>query len=362
MGEKVQEFENKFAEFVGAKFALMVNSGSSANLLAATSLQIKFPIVGDRNIVLVPTLSWSTTYFPLLQNGYELRFIDINLTDFNINIDEIEKAICSRTVGICVAHILGAEANIAKLSKICAEKNLWLFEDTCESLGNQPYVNSEKMLGAFGDAGTYSFFRSHHISTMEGGMFVTSDEETYIYASSIRNHGWARNIKQNSFLNNFNVDPWEEKFKFYLPGYNLRPLEMSGAVGIIQLQKINQLISLRKENANFLKSKLDSTRYHLQDQSPAGSWMAFSLLIKNQNVTRKRVIDELEKIGVETRPIVSGHFLNQPVINRIKPKIHLIGEYQNSKLVDTTGFMFANHGRILEKELIKVAEVLNEIS
>ena len=224
-----------------------------------------------------------------------------------------------------------------------------------------PVKDDIRMLGAFGEIGTYSFFRSHHISTMEGGMFVTSDEELYIYASSIRNHGWARNIKPNKYLQNTDTDPWSENFRFYLPGYNLRPLEISGAIGLIQLKKIARLIASRRENAKLLKEQIDNSIYHLQEQGSSGTWMAFALLIKDFKLSRRQVLQELKTIGVETRPIVSGNFLKQPVIQRLKDKIHTFGDFKNSDFVDSNGFMFANHGRSLEKELLEIVECLNNV-
>ena len=357
MSVEVESFEKKFAEYVGSSYAVMVNSGSSANLLAAHAISLKYPIQGNKKIVIVPALSWSTTYFPWIQMGYHLRFVDINLNDLNIDVNSIENAIDENVVGICVPHILGAEADILRILELCSRNNLWCVEDTCESLGNRPKFSNKKMLGTFSKIGTYSFFRSHHISTMEGGMLVTDEEELAIYAKSLRAHGWARNIVSNNFLNNSDKEPWKSKFKFYLPGYNVRPLEISGAVGEIQLKKIDSFLKNRRENADLLKTMLKDFEFlTLQNQSESGSWMAFALLANS--ISRDKIVMLLEENNVETRPIVTGNFTNQPVIEKIRDSISISGDLKNSQIVEDCGFMVANHGRVLEKEILAIGKIL----
>jgi CDP-6-deoxy-D-xylo-4-hexulose-3-dehydrase len=213
------------------------------------------------------------------------------------------------------------------------------------------------MLGTFSKIGTYSFFRSHHISTMEGGMLVTDEEELAIYAKSLRAHGWARNITSNNFLNNSDKEPWKSKFKFYLPGYNVRPLEISGAVGEIQLKKIDSFLKNRRENADLLKTMLKDFEFlALQNQSESGSWMAFALLANS--ISRDKIVMLLEENNVETRPIVTGNFTNQPVIEKIRNSISISGDLKNSQIVEDCGFMIANHGRVLEKEILAIGKIL----
>jgi CDP-6-deoxy-D-xylo-4-hexulose-3-dehydrase len=361
MSKMVAKFEDNFAHFVGARFAIMVNSGSSANLIAASSIQLKYPIEKIRNVVIVPALSWSTTYFPWIQLGYKLKFVDINLSDWNINTNIIEKEVTPDVAGICVPHILGAGANLTKLLDICKKNKIWMVEDACESLGNKPNPNSEKMLGAFADIGTYSFFRSHHISTMEGGMVVTDDEQLAIYSKSLRAHGWGRNIIPNKYLEAGEVDPWKSKFQFYLPGYNLRPLEISGAIGVEQLKKLPKLLEMRRKNASFLNDLLeDSNGFHVQNQGKTGSWMAFGIICENGNLFRNKIVQYLEKYGVETRPIVTGNFVNQPVMKILAEKFSIAGKLDNAQFVEDCGFMFANHGRNLEKEILEIVDLLKK--
>jgi CDP-6-deoxy-D-xylo-4-hexulose-3-dehydrase len=263
MGYAVADFESNFAEWLGSKFAIMVNSGSSANLLAASVLSFLKGSDKSMGTVIVPALSWSTTYYPWIQNGYRLSFIDINEDNFNLDLTILEGKITQDVVGICVPHILGADAGIQQIMSLAKKYNIWVVEDTCESLGAIATKDSKnKKLGTFGDFGTFSFFRSHHISTMEGGMLVTDDFEKYALAKSMRAHGWGRDVPYSKILNNANRDDWKDRFTFYVPGYNLRPLEMSGAIGSHQLKRLDSFVANRKANAVYLKKKIVRSFYH----------------------------------------------------------------------------------------------------
>jgi dTDP-4-amino-4,6-dideoxygalactose transaminase len=353
MGEAVAAFELEFASWIGSRYAVMVNSGSSANLLAAASISF---LAGPKpkGKVIVPALSWSTTYFPWIQMGYELIFIDIDKNSFNLNISQIEEVIDENVSGICVPHILGSNAGISKIKSIADNYEIWLVEDTCESLGATAIdQNHLKKLGTFGDIGTYSFFRSHHICTMEGGMLVTDDFDTFAVAKSLRAHGWGRAVPESKKLKNSAMDVWKSNFTFYTPGFNLRPLEMSGRIGLEQLKKLDNFINYRRLNANFLKSKMKSiSGIRLQEQDENGSWMAFAFVLESSDQRlRNIIVEELASLEIETRPIVTGNFVNQPVISSIKDKVTFIKNYDNAQYVDDYGFMVANHGRDLSKEI-----------
>ena len=361
MGTSVARFEEEFAAWNGSKYAVMVNSGSSANLLAAQILSFESKSENDKGTVLVPSLSWSTTYFPWLQSGFKLAFVDIDVKTLNIDLSLLESSITNDCVGICVPHILGADAGIERILEIAKANNLWVVEDTCESLGALSNSKSKtRKLGTYGDFGTYSFFRSHHISTMEGGMLVTNDQERYHLAKSMRAHGWARDIPPSKVLGNSDSNGWKDKFKFYVPGFNLRPLEMSGAIGLQQLKKVDDFIEIRRRNAELFKSLLEPVSgIYLQEQGPEGSWMAFSLILSEAE-KRDSLVSVLESAGVETRPVVTGNFIKQPVMQKIGSRVHLNSVYPNSEYVDSAGFMIANHGRDLTLELKEIALVVKK--
>jgi CDP-6-deoxy-D-xylo-4-hexulose-3-dehydrase len=360
MGSQVREFEIEFANFVGAKYALMVNSGSSANLLTAFVIRELRP-VESRNTVIVPALSWATTYFPWIQAGYNLKFVDVDPINLNINKDDLRLALTDDVVGICMAHILGADAGISEVMFEAQKRNIWVVEDTCESLGALPLDSQSKssMLGTFGLAGTYSFFRSHHISTMEGGMIVSDNRTFYEYCVAMRAHGWLRELPTQNSISEKEVDPWQAKFNFHLPGFNLRPLEMSGAVGLAQLSKLPSFLEFRRSNAKLLSKGLNTiSGLRLQSQFEGGSWMAFAVNVDPTIIDRSLILEVFYELGIETRPVVAGNFLQQPVMNSIKDKCIIASSYPGAERIHSNSFMFANHGRDMKLE---ISELVNRL-
>ena len=221
MGSEVDSFEKEFARLVGAKFAVMLNSGSSANLALVTSLRYRNePFISPGDEIIVPAVSWSTTYYPVNQAGCVLKFVDIDPTTLNLDVEKVLEAITKKTKAIFVVNLLGNPAEWSKLQDIAEKFNLLLIEDNCESLGAKLYG---KYTGTFGFAGTYSSFYSHHISTMEGGMVTTDDEAMYHTLKSIRAHGWTRELPDRNFVFDKTGTNWDDMFRFVLPGYNLRP-------------------------------------------------------------------------------------------------------------------------------------------
>ena len=253
MNKSVAQYEKDFAAFFGSKYALMTSSGSTANLLMIAALFFKKdnPLQrGDE--IIVPSVSWSTTYFPLQQYGLKVKFVDIDLQTLNIDLDKLEDAITDKTRAILAVNLLGNPNDFIKIKAMIADKDIILLEDNCESMG-ATFANQQA--GTFGIMGTYSSFFSHHIATMEGGCVVTNDDEIYHILLCIRAHGWTRNLpKENSLTGTKSDDPFEESFKFVLPGYNVRPLEMSGAIGIEQLKKLSNFIAQRRKNARYFIS------------------------------------------------------------------------------------------------------------
>ena len=230
MGPCVAEFEATFAAYLGREHAVMVNSGSSANLVAIASLFFRKqrPLQrGDE--VIVPALSWSTTYHPLQQYGLRLKFVDIERDTLNVDCAQLAAALGPRTRMIVAVSILGNPAALDVMRDFADAHDLIFFEDNCESLDAE--LNGRKT-GAFGDIAAHSFFFSHHIATMEGGMAVTDDAELYHLMRSLRAHGWTRDLPPDSPVYTPRDDDFYEAYRFILPGYNLRPMEMSGAIGL----------------------------------------------------------------------------------------------------------------------------------
>lgn len=358
MGNEVQAFERDFAAYVGAKHAVMVNSGSSANLLAVAALFFrKEKPVQQGRVAIVPAVSWPTTYYPLTQYGLTLRPVDIDRNTLNFDLEALAKAIDDDVSVIFAVNLLGNPNDFAAIKRLIADRDITLIEDNCESMGAT--VNG-RHAGTFGVVGTYSSFFSHHISTMEGGLCVTDDEELYHILLSLRAHGWTRNLPwPNKVTDKDQRGDFHELFRFVLPGYNLRPLEMSGAIGVEQTKKLPGLIAARRANAARFKElfgQLEGVR--IQSEIGESSWFGFSLVIDPAGgATREQVVARMRADGVECRPIVAGNFFRNPVINHMpheKPRTPLV----NADDIHNNGFFIGNHHWDVSDKLVSVRDSL----
>jgi CDP-6-deoxy-D-xylo-4-hexulose-3-dehydrase len=352
MGPEVAEFEKQFAKYIGTKYAVMFNSGSSANLgiLAALRYMKDSPIKSGDHII-VPAVSWSTTYYPVNQCDFVLDFVDIDSQTLNIDPKLVESAITPKTKAIFAVNLLGNPANLIELKKIADEHNILLIEDNCESLGAE--INKQKT-GSFGMAGSHSFFFSHHICTMEGGMVTTDSIELTETMISLRAHGWTRGLpNQNSVFNKSN-NHWEDFFRFVLPGYNLRPLEISGAIGQIQLRKFPLFLEARRSNAKkFTERLLNLSSYQIQQEVGNSSWFGFSIILKGSlKGKRELLLKVLEENKVDTRPIVAGNFTKNPVMEHLR--FSTLPNLPNANLIHEEGFFVGNHHFDVSDELDKL--------
>ena len=341
MGAQVAEFENQFANYIGTKYAVMFNSGSSANLGMIAGLKyVKDSILLDGDHIIVPAVSWSTTYYPVNQLGFVLDFVDIDLETLNIDPEKVKNAIKPRTKAIFAVNLLGNPAALLELKKIANENNLILIEDNCESLGAQ--INNQKT-GSFGVAGSHSFFFSHHICTMEGGMVTTNSLELAETMLSLRAHGWTRGLPDQNSVHNKSNEPWEDLFRFVLPGFNLRPLELSGAIGQIQLNKFPKFLEYRQKNAKkFVELFSNSNSYQIQKEHGTSSWFGFSIILKGRlQGLRSELLSLLKKNQIDTRPIVAGNFTSNPVMKHLK--YEALPELPNANLIQSNGFFIGNH-------------------
>ncbi len=360
MGQEVKKFEEEFAAYSGTKFAVMFNSGSSANLgmLAALKFMKNSPVV-DGDEVIVPTVSWSTTYYPVNQVGLVLKFVDINLNSLNIDLSLVKAAIGPKTKAILAVNLLGNPAELRALRELALLHNLILLEDNCESLGAE--IDGEKA-GTFGLAGTYSFFFSHHICTMEGGMVTTNDKifaETLI---SLRAHGWTRGLEKENSVFSKSDDDWEDLFRFVLPGYNLRPLELSGAIGRVQLQKFPDFLSWRRSNAKvFIELFSGRDDVIVQTENGNSSWFGFSLVLNGKlSEKRKELLATFSNHGIETRPIVAGNFTINPVMKHLE--YAELQEFPIAERIHKDGFFIGNHHLDFRDKIKMVYEVFDDFA
>lgn len=361
MGKHVAEYEKKFAEFFGAEYALMVSSGSTANLLMIAAMfftkdESRRLRRGDE--VIVPAVSWSTTYFPLQQYGLKVKFVDIDRETLNIDLDSLALAITDKTKAILAVNLLGNPNDFDAINALIDGKGITLLEDNCESMGA---TYKGKQAGTFGLMGTFSSFFSHHIATMEGGCVITDDEELYHILLTIRAHGWTRNLpKENLVSGTKSDDPFEESFKFVLPGYNVRPIEMSGAIGVEQLKKLPTFVKNRQDNGDYFVKLFGNHRYiQIQKQTEQSSWFGFSLVIKeNAPFTRRELVQKFQHRGIECRPIVTGNFLkNTEALNYFDYEVS--GALVNAEYIDEHGLFVGNHQTPIKEQIELLLSVID---
>jgi CDP-6-deoxy-D-xylo-4-hexulose-3-dehydrase len=351
-GKNVKLLEKLFAKVSRRKYCVMVNSGSSANLLGVASLiyDKKFDLfAGDE--VIVPALSWSTTYTPLIQLGLKLVFVDIDKSTLNIDLDLLEKSITKKTKALFAVNILGMSCDYKKIKKLCKKYKLLLMEDNCESLMSK---NKNILSGTNGIFSTTSSFYSHHFCTIEGGFFLTDNFRLYCNALSLRSHGWTREQPVNSHLISKKYSNFERLFKFILPGFNIRPTEINAKLGIVQLKKLKKFIMNRKRNAKIVYEMFkDLKSAYLQEYNKENSFFGFAFILTNKlKNKRDMIVRYMKNNQIECRPIVSGNMTTNPMIKFAEYKIPF--KLKSTQYVDKNGFMIGNRSIFITKSEIKI--------
>jgi len=359
MGPRVAEFERAFADWCGSKYCVMVNSGSSANLVMVGALRYRknAPLLPGAEVI-VPAVSWSTTYYPLYQYGLKLRFVDVDINTLNYDLGQLERAITPQTRAIMVVNLLGNPNDFARIRQIIGDRQIDIIEDNCESMGA---TFEGRQAGTHGIMGTFSAFFSHHISTMEGGMVVTDDEELYHILLALRAHGWTRNLpKENRITTPKSEDAFTESFRFVLPGYNLRPLEMSGAIGLAQLRKLPNLVAERRKNAEGFKAVLaDFPFLRTQQEIGESSWFGFSMLVgRDAPFAREDLIAAFNRHKIDVRPIVAGNFAKNEVLKWFDYSIS--GNLPNAAIIDSSGLFIGNHHYPLDQEFALLRQAIDD--
>ena len=357
MGERVAEFEHAFADYFGTRHAVMVNSGSSANLLAVASLFYKAdkPLVrGDAAIV--PAIAWATTYHPLQQYGLKMRIVDVELDTLNIDMARLEAALTPKTRLLVGVSILGNPAALDAQRDFADAHGLYFIEDNCESADAE--LGGRKT-GTFGDLNTFSFFFSHHIATMEGGMVICDDEELSHLVRSLRAHGWTRDLPAQSPVYQRRENDFYEAYNFVLPGYNVRPTEMSGAIGLRQLEKLPAMTAARRKNlALFQKLFAGDERFVIQRENGKSSAFSFPIILNpDARIDRNRVFAALDEADIGFRMITGGNILRHPVIRHFDYDI--VGAVINADIAHYHGFFVGNHPVDLSPQIEKLRDVLD---
>ena len=314
MGNQTILFEKKFKKKIKAKYALMVNSGSSANLLAtfAACNPLKKNRFKPGDQAIIQSLCWPTSLWPLVQTGLKINFVDVDPKTLNVKADEVIKKVNKKTKVILIINVLGLSTDIQKIRNFCNKKRIILIEDNCEALGAKLH---NKQLGTFGDFSTFSFFYSHQITSGEGGMIVCRDKNDYEILKSLRSHGWSRDKK---IANKYpDLDP---RYIFINSGFNLRPTDIQAAIGSNQLDRLENFKKTRIENRKKIIQNLkknskwnDQFDFITVPKGISPSYMVLPIML-NHRYKKKKIefINFIESRGLQTRPIISGNFINQP--------------------------------------------------
>ena len=356
MGLKTKEIEKYFSKKITKSNSLMVNSGSSANLLIFQCLinpMVKKLQPGDE--VLIPAICWSTSLWPIIQSGLKVKFVDIDLSTLNIDLNDLKKKITKKTKALMLVHALGNCTDMSELMNICKKNKIILIEDTCEALGST-YKN--KPLGTFGDFSSFSFYYSHHITSGEGGMVCTKNKKYLEILKSLRSHGWSRDLTNNKTLSKKHKDV-DKNWIFINSGFNLRTTDINAAIGLEQLKRIKKILSIRKYNfLKIKKSLLGNEKYNnqftiLDDQKDSNAaWFGIPIILNsNDKKYKQNVMSKLHKKRIMTRPIISGNFAKQPSIKLYKIKIDY--KLPNSDLIDKKAFFLGLHNTKITNSKLK---------
>jgi CDP-6-deoxy-D-xylo-4-hexulose-3-dehydrase len=351
-GDLTLEFEKKWSEWLGVKYSVFVNSGSSANLAAIYSLLLSGKL--KNNKIVVPAVSWVTTVTPTIQLGMEPIMCDCDIDNLGLDINHLKEIIKNDNPSVIIlVHVLGIPNHMDEILKLCKENDILLIEDTCESIGSK---YNDKLLGTLGDLSTFSFYFGHHMSTIEGGMISTNDEDLYHILLSIRSHGWDRDLpkeKQNSLREKYGVDKFRSLYTFYYPGFNLRSTDLQAYIGLGQLEKLDMIVENRNKNFIRYKNEIKNTFWNISP--PEGSFISnFSFPIITKNI--KELTEQLITNNIECRPLICGSINEHPFWYERYGKQNL----PNSKLVHNYGLYLPNNHQMTDEEITKVIEVVNK--
>ncbi len=340
-GPLVREFEHIWGKWLGTRWATFVNSGSSANLLMYYAMQLSGRLRNTK--VIVPSVSWSTTVSPAIQLGFQPIMCEADWTTFGLDLGHLRELLIDHEPGaVVVVHVLGVPSDMDPLLELKGKHGFALMEDACAATGSKV---EERLVGTFGDISTFSFFYGHHLSTIEGGMVCTEDEELHDILLNIRSHGWPKDLapeKEGKRALDHNVTEFNRRFTFYHPGFNVRSTDLNARIGLTQMRKLDHVIKQRVENHLLYQSRFADTTFHYQrnDRATICS-IAFGLLARSPE-HRREIAKILDAKGVETRPIGGGNMSRQPFWT----SRYGANEFPTADRIHTTGFQLPNHHRL----------------
>ncbi len=359
-GEKCVEFEKAFAKYLGTRHASFVNSGSSANLLAVGALTTSGRVPRESEMV-TTACSFPTTLNPALLYGLKPVFVDIDLPSWSVNVDALRTAVESGAKLVMLPHLNGIPHDMEEVSRIARAESVEVVEDACDALGSR---FGGKPVGTFGEIGTFSFYVAHHMTTGEGGMVVTNDERLGEMVTSLRDWGRASKIsvqetREKRSLSYQKIsrelpEDYEQRYTYTSIGFNLKPLELQGAWGLSQLEKLQEIIERRRKNYERLSGSLRSYKDYLILPEPRPkadvSWFWLPIVVRNDAPFKRRdIVTFLEQEGIETRPILAGDLLKQPAYRNINHRV--VGPLTNTETVTRGGFIVGLHPGLSDEEI-----------
>jgi len=354
MSKVTKKFEREFSKKIKTPYSLMLNSGSSANLLAFQCLinPYRKKRLNEGDEVLIPSICWPTSFWPIIQSGLKPIFVDVDRENFNIDLKDLKKKISKKTRALMLIHVLGVSTNMDELMKIVKKNKIILIEDTCESIGAK-YKN--KLLGTFGDFSTFSFYFSHQISSVEGGMICCKNKQDEDIIKSLRSHGWVKELSNQKKIEN-KYKEINKNFFFVNSGFNLRPTDIQAAIAHNQFKRLDKLKKYRDINRNLIIKKLltskkwnNQFKFIVTPKNIDPSWMGLPILVSEKYKNKKqKFVNFLDQKGIETRPIISGNFANQPAAKLYKLNEKNI-KFNNAQKIQDLGFLIGLHTRKISK-------------
>ncbi len=360
--KKVLEFEEAWSKWLGVKYSVFVNSGSSANLLSIAYLKNKF----KKGEVIIPTLTWSSDVASIFHNNLKPVFVDINLNNLAISFEEIKKKINKNTIAIFLTHILGINGLTDDIIKLCKSKKILLIEDCCESHGAK---FKSKKIGTYGFMSNFSFYFAHHMTTIEGGIISTNSREVYEICRMLRSHGLVREAR-NQKIKNYYQKKYKDlnsQFIFSIPAFNVRSTEINAVLGLNQLKSLNKNINKRNNNFNFFLKRLDKNKYFTDFELRGQSNYAFIIILQKKyrnKYFRTKFEKILERNKIEFRRGTSGggNQMRQPYVrNILKFKEKDFKKYKNSEIVHHYGYYIGNYPSLSKNKITKITQILNNI-
>jgi len=360
--KKVDEFEKKWSKWLGVKYSIFVNSGSSANFISILLMKI-LSKNKTKNEIIVPTLTWVSDINSIIMNGFKPIFVDVNLENLSMNTDQVIKKINKKTLAVFITHAQGFNGLNSNILQVLKRKKIYLIEDVCESHGAS---FKKKKLGTYGIISNFSFYYAHHMTTIEGGMISTNDKKIYELSKILRSHGMARESKNKNFEKKI-INKYKElspKFIFLYPTLNFRNTEIGAAIGINQLKSLDSNNIKRTKNFEYFIKYLDNTKYWNNFDLVGSSNYAFPIILKTNNLTKRNNFEKaLIKNNIEFRRgnAGGGNQLRQPYLKEFVKNINFT-QFKNVEKIHFFGYYIGNYPSLKISKIKQIVQILNQIS